>query len=56
MHAVKFREKLCMVYVSEISHNLKSTAYCFGGGNYRRSHLAKAIVVNMTLDKILLML
>lgn len=47
MHAVKdLEEKLCMVYVSEISHNLKNTAYCFGGGNYRRSHLAKAIVVN----------
>ena len=47
MHAVKdLEEKLCMVYVSEISHNLKDTAYCFGGGNYRRSHLTKAMVVN----------
>ena len=33
-----------MVYLSEISHNLKSNSYCYGGGHYRRSHMENAIV------------
>lgn len=33
-----------MVYISEISHNLKKKSYCYGGGYYRRSHLTNAIV------------
>lgn len=33
-----------IVYVSEISHNLKENSYCYGGGHYRRSHLKNALV------------
>lgn len=33
-----------VVYVSEISHNFKGRAYCYGGGHYRRSHAANALV------------
>ena len=44
MHAVKdLEENLCMVYVSEISHNLENTAYLYGGGHYRRSNMKKAL-------------
>jgi predicted amino acid racemase len=34
----------CVVYVSEISHNLKQKSYCFGGGHYRRSNISNALV------------
>ncbi len=34
----------CVTYVSEISHNFKGQAYCFGGGYYRRSHVKSALV------------
>lgn len=34
----------CIVYLSEISHNFKNHAYCFGGGHYRRSHAKLALV------------
>ncbi|PPK48677.1 YhfX family PLP-dependent enzyme [Clostridium algidicarnis] len=37
-------EKPAMVYVSEVSHNLNSNSYCYGGGYYRRSNLKKALV------------
>lgn len=37
-------EKPAMVYVSEISHNLKGSSFAYGGGHYRRSHMEKAIV------------
>lgn len=37
-------ERPAMVYVSEISHNLDELSYCYGGGYYPRSHVAKAIV------------
>lgn len=33
-----------MVYLSEISHNLEENSYCYGGGNYRRSHMENAII------------
>lgn len=33
-----------MVYVSEVSHNLGSESYCYGGGHYRRSHMKSALV------------
>lgn len=33
-----------VVYVSEVSHNLDGYAYCYGGGHYRRSHMARALV------------
>ena len=33
-----------VVYVSEISHNFDDSAYCYGGGHYRRGHVQHAIV------------
>lgn len=33
-----------VVYVSEISHNFQGKGYCYGGGHYRRSHVAYALV------------
>jgi len=45
MHAVKMMPEIpCVTYVSEVSHNFKGQAYCYGGGYYRRSHLMKALV------------
>lgn len=45
MHAARdLEERPCVVYVSEISHNFGGNAYCYGGGHYRRSHVAKALV------------
>lgn len=38
------QETPSMVYVSEISHNLKNKSYCYGGGHYRRSHIENALV------------
>lgn len=36
-------EKISVVYISEISHNFKGRAYCYGGGFYRRSHVENAL-------------
>lgn len=36
-------EKISVVYISEISHNFKGKAYCYGGGFYRRSHVQNAL-------------
>lgn len=33
-----------LVYLSEISHNLGKSSYCYGGGHYRRSNMENAIV------------
>lgn len=33
-----------IVYVSEISHNLDESCYCYGGGYYRRSNTGNALV------------
>lgn len=45
MHAKKnCVERPCVVYVSELSHNFDGHAYCYGGGHYRRSHVANALV------------
>lgn len=35
-----------VVYLSEISHNFRGSAYCYGGGHYRRSKLIGALIVN----------
>ncbi|WP_040212526.1 YhfX family PLP-dependent enzyme [Clostridium polynesiense] len=44
-HAYKDGEEIpCLVYVSEVSHNLKGDSYCYGGGHYRRSHMENALV------------
>lgn len=45
MHADHILEEIpCVTYVSEISHNFKGKAYCYGGGHYRRSHVKAALV------------
>lgn len=44
IHAVREQEEIpSVVYVSEISHNFMGKAYCYGGGHYRRSHVAHAL-------------
>lgn len=45
LHAQRELEELpAVVYVSEISHNFRGKAYCFGGGHYRRSHVTHVLV------------
>lgn len=43
------KEKVAYCYVSEISHNFKDKAYCYGGGNYRRGHM-EHVLVGTSLD------
>lgn len=38
------KEKLAILYLSEVSHNFDGKSYCYGGGYYRRGHLAKSLV------------
>lgn len=40
----------CVVYVSEISHNFRDKAYCYGGGFYRRSKVEAALVGSSLTD------
>ena len=35
-----------VLYLSEISHNFRGSAYCYGGGHYRRSKLKGALIVD----------
>lgn len=45
LHAYRLCDEIpCVTYVSEVSHNFDAHAYCYGGGHYRRSHVAKALV------------
>ena len=37
-------EKVGYCYVSEISHNFKDKAFCYGGGHYRRGHMENCLV------------
>lgn len=37
-------EQPCVTYISEVSHNFDHRGYCYGGGYYRRSHIANAFV------------
>lgn len=37
-------EKSCCAYLSEVSHNFDGLGYCYGGGFYRRGHVAHALV------------
>lgn len=37
-------ETPAIIYLSEISHNLDSTSFCYGGGHYRRSGMKNALV------------
>lgn len=45
LHAIKDSFEIpAVTYVSEVSHNLSGKSFCYGGGHYRRSHVANAIV------------
>lgn len=45
LHAIKNQpEKPALIYVSEISHNYQGKGYFYGGGYYRRGHLANALL------------
>jgi predicted amino acid racemase len=45
LHAVQDEVEIpSIVYVSEISHNLVDSSYCYGGGYYRRSNTKNALV------------
>jgi len=45
LHALRDEVELpAIVYVSEISHNLDESSYCYGGGYYRRSKTVNALV------------
>ncbi len=37
-------EKVAMAYVTEVSHVFEGRTYCYGGGNYGRSHIEGALV------------
>lgn len=37
------KEKISVLYLSEISHNHNKRAYCYGGGHYRRSNVTQAL-------------
>lgn len=49
-------EKVAYCYVSEVCHNFKDKAYCYGGGHYRRGHMKNCLVgsdyENMKLVKV----
>lgn len=45
IHAAKEEIEIpSIVYVSEVSHNICSQGFCYGGGHYRRSHMENAVV------------
>ena len=45
LHAkMDLKEKPCVVYVSEVSHNFKDHGYVYGGGIYRRGHMENCLV------------
>lgn len=45
-------EKPAVLYLSEISHNFRGKAYCYGGGHYRRSHVKDALVKSPKQDSV----
>jgi len=45
LHSIRDEVEIpSIVYVSEISHNLDDSCYCYGGGYYRRSNTENALV------------
>jgi predicted amino acid racemase len=47
LHSYRESEEIpALVYVSEVSHQLQDKAYVYGGGHYRRSQVAWAMVGN----------
>ena len=51
--AVNCPEIPAMVYLTEVSHNFKGRAYCYGGGHYRRSHVENALVGPLEKGRVL---
>lgn len=45
-------ENVGYCYVSEVSHNFKDKAYCYGGGTYRRGHMENCLVGKSLKDAI----
>lgn len=43
-HLGREGETPALVYLSEVSHNHGHKGYCYGGGHYRRGHMANALV------------
>ena len=43
-HTIGGIERQALVYLTEVSHNYNGQGYCYGGGYYRRGHLAHALV------------
>ena len=41
------------MYLTEVSHNFKGRAYCYGGGHYRRSHVENALVGSLEQGRVL---
>lgn len=37
-------ERVAYAYVSEVSHDFGGVSFCYGGGHYRRGHMANALV------------
>ncbi len=45
-------ERVGYVYVSEVSHNVDGRGFCYGGGHYRRGHVANALVGTTLSDAV----
>lgn len=44
MHAICDEPEIpAVVYMTEVSHSFRGRSYCYGGGHYRRSHVAHAL-------------
>ncbi len=46
------RERIAMLWLSEISHHFRGDSYCYGGGYYRRGHAQHALVFTPENQKI----
>lgn len=44
-------EKPALIYLSEISHQVDNTSYCYGGGFYRRSNLKNAMIIDANSNR-----
>lgn len=45
-------EKVAYAYVSEVSHDFGRVSFCYGGGHYRRGHMANALVGTTSEDAV----
>ena len=44
-------EQIAMLYLTEISHHVGKSSYCYGGGFYRRGHAHQALVISGTTPR-----